>query len=230
MKPRRISRRAALSPALVALLAVLAVTLSGCDLGAASVPASTPFPTVTPLPTPLATTAGTQLPAFSGSLGPVPAHCPAGPALQTYQPHDFGGGFSGDIAFQGGKPVWELGLGAGNVLTLTRDPDGYYATKVMWVVGPNYAHPVTLSAHAVQGDAQLWFDVFPPNGGPGASQDIYGTSAVLDPGAPNRGGTDNSTGHWNIWGIGLIALSTGCYDLTATWDGGSWHTILAVGS
>lgn len=118
----------------------------------------------------------------------------------------------------------------GREVNLVRDPSGYYTTKVMWVVGPDYAQPVTLTAAAVHGSTPLWFDIYPANGGPGPTQDIYSTRAVLDPGAPNRGGTDNSTGHWNIWGIGLIALSAGCYDFTASWASGSWHTIIAVGS
>lgn len=220
-------RSLALACGLVALVLVLA----GCDLGATSGNATvpTPLPTITPLPTPLATaTPGGKLPAFSGSLDPAPARCPASPALQTYETNNFGGGFSGDTTFDGRKPAWQLGLGS--TVNLTRGPDGYYATKVMWVVGPNYNQPVTLTAPSVRGGPSLWFDVYPPNGGYGASQDIYGTRAVLDPGAPNRGGTDNSTGHWNIWGIGMIALSAGCYDLIAAWAGGSWHTILAVGS
>lgn len=232
MKSRRSPRRAAPVPAFVALAAVL-VVLAGCDLGSASRASAatpTPLPSVTPLPTPLASaTPGQQLPAFSGGLGAAPASCPASPPLQTYQATNFGGGFSQDIAFQGGPPVWELGLGP--VVHLQRDPTtGYYDTKVMWVVGPNVSQPVTLTAPAVQGGTPLWFDVYPRNGATGNTQDIYGTSALLDPGAPNRGGTDNSTGHWNIWGIGMIALSAGCYDVTASWAGGSWHTIVAFGS
>ena len=232
MTSPRSPHRAPLLPALAVLLAALTITLAGCDLGASSRTTNTvptPLPSVTPLPTALATaTPGARLPAFTGSLAPVPAHCPAAPSLQTYQTHDFGGGFVGDFAFQGGHPVWQVGLGG--TMSLPRDSDGYYATKVMWIVGPNYAQPVTLTAPGVQGGPPLWFDVYPTNGGAGTAQDVYGTSALLDPGAPNRGGTDNSTGHWNIWGIGLIALRAGCYDLTATWGTGSWHTIVAVGS
>ena len=33
---------------------------------------------------------------------------------------------------------------------------------------------------------------------------------VLDPAtSTNRGGTDDSAGHWNIWGIGIIVLAAG---------------------
>lgn len=229
---RRPRRRGALVLVLVALVAALVAALAGCDLGAsghAAAATATLLPTVTAPPTPLPTaTPGQQLPAFSGELGPAPTRCPASPALQIYQTNNFGGGFSGNNAFLGGKPVWELGMGG--VVKLVRDPSGYYTTKVMWVVGPNYNLPVTLTAADLQGGAPLWFDIYPSNSGPSSLQDLYTTSAVLDPGAPNRGGSDNSTGHWNIWGIGLFAFHAGCYDFTATWATGSWHTILAVGS
>lgn len=232
MSHRGPGRYTSLATAFVTLVVVL-IAVSGCDLGASSQTAAaapTPLPTVTLAPTPLSSaTPGVPLPAFNGSLGPVPVRCPASPPLQNYQTHDFGGGFFGDITFQGGNPVWTLGIGYDRTLKLSRDASsGYYDIKIMWVVGPNFDQPVTLSAHGVQGGAPLWFDIYPRNG-VGNTQDVYGTSALLDPGAPNRGGTDNSTGHWNIWGVGLIALSAGCYDLTASWATGSWHTILAVG-
>jgi hypothetical protein len=217
--------------ALVLVFGVLAVALAGCDAGTSGSAAATatPLPTTTRPPTPLpAASAGQQLPAFNGSLGPAPGNCPASPPLRDYQTSDFGGGFSGHITFQGGKPVWEMGLG--RVIHLVRDPSGYYTTKVMWVVGPDYAQPVTLTAAAVHGSTPLWFDIYPPNGGPDPTRGVYSTSAVLDPGFPNRGTADNATGHWNIWGVGLIALSAGCYDFTASWASGSWHTIIAVGS
>ncbi len=220
-------RRPCRRSARVLVLVVLAAALAGCDLGASGHAAATATlpPTVTALPT---ATPGQQLPAFSGEFGPAPTHCPASPALQIYQTNNFGGGFSGNIAFLGGKPVWELGMGS--VVKLVRGPSGYYTTKVMWVVGPNYNLPVTLTAADLQGGAPLWFDIYPSNSGPSPLQDLYTTSAVLDPGTPNRGSSDNSTGHWNIWGIGLFAFHAGCYDFTATWATGSWHTILAVGS
>jgi hypothetical protein len=52
---------------------------------------------------------------------------------------------------------------------------------------------------------------------------------VLDPAAPNRGGTTNSKGQWGIWGIGIIPLAAGCYDLEVAWTGGHWHTVFAAG-
>ncbi|MGH2485615.1 MAG: hypothetical protein ACRDHE_06355, partial [Ktedonobacterales bacterium] len=104
--------------------------------------------------------------------------------------------------------------------------------KVMWVVGPNVAQPVTLTGHDLRSGAALWFQVYPSNGVPTDNPDaisIYTTHAVLDPAAPNRGSTDNTTGHWNIWGVGIIVLSAGCYQLDVTSASGSWTTIFAAG-
>src|SRR5678810_928677 len=52
--------------------------------------------------------------------------------------------------------------------------------------------------------------------------------ARIDPGAPNRGSTEPRSGHWNIWGIGVLVLSAGCYELDVTWSGGGWRTIYAA--
>ena len=59
---------------------------------------------------------------------------------------------------------------------------------------------------------------------------VFTTSATLDPGAPNRSSANPSSGLWNIWGIGLLVLSAGCYELDATWSGGGWRTVYAAGS
>ena len=96
----------------------------------------------------------------------------------------------------------------------------------MWIVGPNYFQPVTLSGREMRANAPMWFEVYQGAG----TTSIFTTHATLDPGAPNRGSTEPSSGHWNIWGIGLLVLSAGCYELDVTWSGGSWRVIYAAGS
>lgn len=96
--------------------------------------------------------------------------------------------------------------------------------KDLWVIGPNYDKPVTLSGHDLGTNTPLWFHFLN-----GSAPDIYTTSALLDPASPNRGWATNSSGHWGIWGLGLVLLQAGCYELDATWDGGAWHTIYALG-
>jgi hypothetical protein len=145
----------------------------------------------------------------------------------------FGGGFVGETRFQGSAPAWELGMGIGPLhLNDASGPTPYPSTKVMWVVGPNYSQPVTLTGHDLRSGATLWFQVYPSNSvvtnDPDADS-IYTTQAMLDPSAPNRGSTANSTGHWNIWGIGLMVLKAGCYELDVSSQQGSWHMVFAAG-
>jgi hypothetical protein len=148
---------------------------------------------------------------------------------------DFGGGFIGTTTFTGSSPAWKLGLPSGSSplqLNALEGPTPYPATKVMWVVGPNFAQPVTLTGHDVRTATPLWFQLYPSNGIPTDNPDAltaYTTHLVLDPAAPNRGSTENSSGHWNIWGIGVMVLAAGCYELDVTWSTGSWRSVFAAG-
>jgi hypothetical protein len=144
----------------------------------------------------------------------------------------FGGGFGDPVTFSGGGEVWELGLGSPLQAGQLSQDNPYPSFKVMWIVGPNVTEPVTLRGRELQTGAPLWFEIYPSNAEPisGQTQSVYTVRAVLDPSAPNRGSTDNSKGHWAIWGIGLVPLAAGCYQLDATWATGGWHTVFAVGA
>lgn len=210
--------------ALVALLiAALALALlAGCSLGGSTPIAATS--TATAGATTTSATTGTLPPTVTGSLGPPPSSCQTSPPPRSMTVTNFGGGFSGTTTFSGAAPAWELGFGTEMQMRGTPYP----STKIMWVVGPNYAQPVVLSGHELTTGAPLWFDVYPGTGG---RQDHYTTSATLDPASPNRGSTDNSTGDWNIWGIGIIASAAGCYRLDVVpQSGASWHAVVAVGA
>lgn len=212
------------------LLALLLLTLAACasppvrlqPTSTAAASARTPAPTTTvvPFPAPL-----------NGLLGPAPTQCPVGPPLRAFTVDDtFGGGFVRGAVFAGGSPVWNLGLSAGARLQLeslagTVTPFPYPSTKVMWIVGPSYHQPVTLSGHELSTGAPVWFDLSAVGSGPGAPM----TQAALDPTNPNRGETTNASGVWHIWGILLYFFSAGCYQITASWAGGSWQVVVAVG-
>jgi hypothetical protein len=218
------------------LVSFLVLALTACADGSPSTRAvPTPSRTSTTPVRQIATVGISPRPApVVGLLDAPPTDCPAAPPLHTLAlPPDFGTGFAGAPTVAGGAPVWQSGLGTGGVLHLNRaGPAAYPATKVLWLVGPNYPHLVTLSGHDVRSGAPLWFQVYPSNRLATDNPDAltqYTTRAMLDPSAPNRGSSDNSTGHWNIWGIGMFALTAGCYELGADWGGGSWRTILAVG-
>lgn len=230
MRAHLLVRHAPLS--LVALLVLLAA--AACSSSPSLVQsAPTATATTTPgAPTPLATQPVNHPPSpVAGLLGPMPSKCAVVPPPSSYTQPDFGGGFIGQVSFQGSSPAWELGLGTSLQLD-QNGADPYPGTKVMWVVGPNYAQPVTLTGHELQTGQALWFQVYPTNVVPTSDPDalsVYTTHATLDPAAPNRGDTFNSTGLWNIWGIGIIVLTAGCYELDVTSAVGSWKMVFAAG-
>jgi len=220
--------RALRAISLVCLL-VLLLSATGCTLDHAteqSSPTTTPYPQPTALPT---ATPGALPAAVTGSLAPAPTDCATVDPPQTFTlPADFGGGFFGDdITFTGSSPAWELGLGSPLRVQQPSVGQPYPSTKVMWIVGPNYFQPVTLSGRELRSHAPLWFEVY---AGGVLAASVFTTSATLDPRSPNRGSAEPSSGHWNIWGIGLLVLSAGCYELTVSWSGGSWRTVYAAGS
>jgi hypothetical protein len=210
-----------------ASLLVLLLIAAGCALDRATPqasPTATPYPRPSALPT---STPGALPPAVTGPLAPAPTDCATLPAPQTFTlPPDFGGGFHSDFTFTGSSPIWALGPGSPLLVQQPSVDQPYPSTKVMWIVGPNYFQPVTLSGRELRSNAPMWFEVYQGAG----TTSIFTTHATLDPGAPNRGSTEPSSGHWNIWGIGLLVLSAGCYELDVTWSGGSWRTIYAAGS
>ena len=214
-------------------LLIVALALPACRSSHAVVH---PSPTATrpsSPPTPLATQPVNQRPSpVAGLLGPAPANCATSAPPSTLNTTNFGGGFGDGISFQGSAPAWTLGLDTTLQLETTGASDPYPSAKVMWVVGPNVAQPVTLTGHDLSTGAALWFQVYPSNGVPTDNPDaisVYTTHAVLDPAAPNRGFTDNTTGHWNIWGVGIIVLSAGCYQLDVSSASGSWKMVFAAG-
>jgi hypothetical protein len=186
----------------------------------------TPFTRPTPLSTP---TPGLLPPIVTGPLAAAPSDCATVSPPQTLTlPADFGGGFSGDsFTVHGGSPVWAEALPSTLQVPQPSAEQPYPGAKVMWIVGPNYFHPVTLSGREVRSNTPLWFEVY---AGGVLATSVFTTAATLDPGAPNRDTAEPSSGHWGVWGIGLLVLSAGCYELDVTWSGGSWRTVYAAGS
>jgi hypothetical protein len=221
-----------IAPVTAMLLLAALLMLAACSAGQSTAPATTA--TRSPIVAPAATMTPVLPPTPAGSaLGPAPTNCPVLPPPQTFtMASGFGGGFIGPVSFTGGSPVWELGLSSPLQAGQFGGPDNPYPSfKVMWIVGPNVTQPVTLTGHELRAGAPLWFEIYPTNAAPITPQtrSVYTMQAVLDPASPNRGGTTNSKGHWGIWGIGIIPLAAGCYDLEVTWTGGDWHTVFAAG-
>jgi hypothetical protein len=213
------------------ILRVAVVTsMFGILLGCSAANTTSATPTIMQsYPTPLPTArAGVQPSPVTGLLDPAPANCAMVAPPQTFTSTNFGGGFIGATTFAGRSPAWELGLALGSgPLQLNANAGGatpYPAMKVMWVVGPNYPHPVTLTGHEVRTGAPLWFQVYSSD-----AVTAYTTRAVLDPALPNRGSTENRSGAWNIWGIGVVVLAAGCYQLDVTAAATGWRMVFASG-
>lgn len=208
----------------MAIVAIMFGSLLGCS--AANRTSATPT-IMQSYPTPLPTLrAGVQPSPVTGLLDPAPSNCVVVSPPQSFMSTNFGGGFVGATTFAGSTPAWELGLGSGplQLNAIAGGATPYPAMKVMWVVGPNFPHPVTLTGYEVRTGAPLWFQVYSSD-----AVTAYTTHAVLDPAAPNRGSTENSSGAWNIWGVGVVVLAAGCYELDVTAAAMSWHMVFAAG-
>lgn len=165
-------------------------------------PTSTPFiePSQTPTPKP-------------PSLGPVPQDCPPGPTPRPI--------FAGIGPGIGSFPVWAFGFDGPHAVLRISPNDTYtqygWIWKIVWEVGPNYMHPVTLHSGKLSGGAPLWFQF-----------EATTRSPVLDPQHPNHPlsvvGSD-----WAEWGSYLFIPTAGCYFLEAGWPGGHWRITFAAG-
>ena len=140
---------------------------------------------------------------------------------------DFGSIPAGAL-LEGASPVWESGVVPAHPLNPYPSgptPTPWPGTKVSWIVGPNYANPVTLQGRDLLSGVPIWFDM----SANGNTSDNLTTLATLDPNHPNQGTIRNASGPWNIWSIGLVFTRAGCYDLEASWTGGRWQMVLPVG-
>lgn len=208
------------------LCLLMALALAGCSSGQSTTklaPTSTVAPTATTAAT--ATIATPLHTPIAGLLGPAPARCPSAPPLQTRTFAHFGG-FSDSVTLRGGGPVWIAGFYFPTILHL--NSQGYTAwpsTKIIWEIGPNSTQRVTITARNLEtGALGYWFfNVGEPQAAPQMTLDPAAPVATVAAyhGAPEPG--------WQEWGSGLLLYSAGCYELVATWSGGSWRTIFAAG-
>lgn len=129
----------------------------------------------------------------------------------------------------GTPPIWLLGFsnpppslqdefpGPGMPFTGPQfvDTDNGWGMKALWVLQGSWTTPVTIQGDRVGGGAPLAFDV------------QYGQPPVqelrLDPANP---GIPVQHGYWREWPSMLFAPTSGCYELSATWDGGSWSVTI----
>ena len=203
------------------LLLILVAAITACSQPAP--PSTSATPTVDPAhltafarvqsqftPSPIPKPTPTLIPP---PMGPVPHNCPPGPTPQPIF------GALGPVV--GSSPVWVNGFdGPHAVVYLDQaffDKPGW-GWKMVWEIGPNYTHLVTLHGANLQNAARMWFQFDgPPT-----------TSPILDPRHPDHPASAVG-GDWAEWGSYVFVPAAGCYYLEASWPGGHWRITFAAG-
>jgi hypothetical protein len=212
----------------VGVVAVL--LLASCSSGGAAVTGATPTATVRPSPT----SANRVLP--SPALTPLaapPQDCVPTAPPQTLTVAQLG--LNANARLVGGGPFWVFGMYYPSVLHLGQIGDSHWPiTKVVVEVGPNFDQPVTLRLRDVRtGTLAWWTDSQTP---PGAATQTLVLDPQADtesvgvvPGLPAVPHGEVSAG-WREWGVFPLFTAAGCYAWEVSWPGGSWQSVIAVGS
>lgn len=179
----------------------------------------TPTPSPYPTPTPIAP-----------AIGAIPADCPQGAPLASFDPIVSPG--------IGGTDVW---LVAGDFLGAQRPGSQQRATatigqltpgdytsagwpvQVMALVRANLTQPVTITGHDLRTGYPLWWS--PDANNPGAVEEAAPV-AVID---PTQLQSKLGDGQWDIWFGVLYLPGAGCYALQSSWAGGHWVAFVAAG-
>ena len=167
-------------------------------------------------------------------LAPPPQDCAIKPPPQ--QKHLDSLGSNTNVQLVGGGVFWFYGMYYTSVLHLSQPDSDQRWPMTKWVVevGPNYALPVTLRLRNMQTNTLAWWtDGQDP---PTAATQTLVLNPLTDtqdagsvPGLPDV--PHGSSGpDWVEWGLFPVFFTVGCYSLEASWSGGSWQSIIAVGS
>lgn len=179
-------------------------------------------PVSTRPPTLVSTATATPIPS-TPVIGPLPQNCPAShPTRQAISPY-----LSSVI---GTSPVWASWIPGPNIFHLTPPPNSLYPstyeapygwelTKVVWEVGPDYHHSVTLRGYAVSDHTPLLFQF----------SDAPTADAILDPQHPDHPRSVIGM-HWAEWGSYIVVPKAGCYVMEVSWPTGHWDLTFAVGA
>lgn len=199
--------------------------------GAAGSPSTTlSTPTVpTNIPQPISTVI-TNLAPLKTHLAPPPQNCAIKPPPQQRRVDSLGS--NSNVELVGGGAFWFYGNFYTGVFHLDFN-HGWPMTKWVVEVGPNYSLPVTLRLQDMQTKQLAWWtDAQTP---PGAATQTL----ILDPQTDIRDvgsvpGTPvvphGPSGSYSEWGLFPVFFTAGCYSLEVSWAGGSWQSVIAVGS
>jgi hypothetical protein len=91
------------------------------------------------------------------------------------------------------------------------DTNDGWGMKALWVLQGGWTSPVAIRGERIGGGIPLTFNV---NYGEPPVETLH-----LNPAEP---GIPVQHGDWREWPSSLYAQTSGCYELSATWDGGGW--------
>lgn len=172
----------------------------------------------------------TNLAPVKTPLAPPPQNCAIKPPPQ--QQHVDALGSNDNVQLMGGGAFWFYGGYYTNVLHLGSN-QGWPMTKWVVEVGPNYSLPVTLRLQNIQTKQLAWWTdaQTPPRAATqtlilNPDTDISDVGSV--PGVPDV--PHGPAGSYAEWGLFPVFFAAGCYSLEVSWSGGSWQSIIAVGS
>ena len=167
-------------------------------------------------------------------LAPPPQDCAI--KLPPQQKHLDGLGSNTNVRLIGGGAFWIYESFYASVLHLTQLGSDQRWPMTKWVVevGPNYSLLVILRLRNTQTKSLAWWtDGQTP---PGAATQTLILNPLTDtedvgsvPGVPDIPHGLSGPG-WSEWGLFPVFSTTGCYSLEVSWSGGSWQSIIAVGS
>lgn len=199
---------------------------------ASGIPSSTPAaPTSISQAT---STVVTSLAPVTTPLSPPPSKCAIKPPPQ--QKHLDSLGSNTSVQLVGGGVFWIYAIFYPSVLHLSQSgvDQRWPMTKLVVEVGPNSALPVTLRLRDTQTKTLAWWtDGQTP---PRAATQTLILNALTDTGdvgsvagVPDIPHGPSGPGWWE-WGLFPVFSAAGCYSLEVSWSGGSWQSIIAVGS
>jgi hypothetical protein len=193
-------------------------------------PTSAPLaPTTTTIPQATSTVI-TNLASVKTPLAPPPQNCTVKHPPQ--QQHVDALGPNINVQLVGGSIFWFYGGFYTDVLQLDFN-QGWPMTKWVVEVGPNYSLPVTLRLQNIQTRQLAWWtDAQTPPGAATQTLILNPDTNIRDvgsvPGIPDV--PHGPSGPYSEWGLFPVFFTAGCYSLEASWAGGSWQSVIAVGS
>src|SRR6185312_16165260 len=159
-----------------------------------------------------------QVVSVQDSLGPVPQDCPQNTAQSLDAPP-----FPSAI---GGRPLWITGFdGPGASLThlkRAKQPGLGWYQQITLLLASNYPSAVEIRGADIHNNAPILFESIPYD------QSLT-AFLMLDPADPSFSNHTIGDQSWIVMTTKLYVPASGCYSISAQWNGGNWTAYFAAG-